>query len=149
MRGRKPKPTHLKAITGNPGKRPLNHHEPRPDPMTPECPIPLPDHAKAEWTRLCAELGKLRILTSLDQTALANYCVAYGIWRDAIAGLAEFGTVVKSPQGFPIQSPWLSIANRQTEIMLRISSEFGFTPASWSRIRTPGKDEPDLFGAVG
>ena len=26
--GPKPKPTHLKIITGNPGKRPLNHDEP-------------------------------------------------------------------------------------------------------------------------
>jgi hypothetical protein len=32
MRGRKPKPTRIKALTGNPGKRPLNPHEPRPAP---------------------------------------------------------------------------------------------------------------------
>ena len=35
MRGRKPTPTHLKAITGNPGKRPINHAEPRPDIIIP------------------------------------------------------------------------------------------------------------------
>jgi phage terminase small subunit len=34
----------------------------------------------------------------------------------------------------PIQSPYVSIANRQAEIMMRIASEFGFTPASRSRI---------------
>ena len=43
-------------------------------------------------------------------------------------------TRVKSPTGFPIQSPYLAIANRQAEIMMRIASEFGFTPASRSRI---------------
>ena len=32
MRGRKPKPTHLKVIAGNPGKRPLNEDGPRYDP---------------------------------------------------------------------------------------------------------------------
>jgi phage terminase small subunit len=42
--------------------------------------------------------------------------------------------MIKSPTGFPIQSPYLSIANRQAEIMMRIASEFGFTPASRSRI---------------
>ena len=31
MRGKKPKPTHLKLITGNPGKRPLNEAEPKPE----------------------------------------------------------------------------------------------------------------------
>jgi hypothetical protein len=29
MRGRKPKPTHLKLLEGNPGRRPLNTGEPR------------------------------------------------------------------------------------------------------------------------
>jgi len=31
MAGRKPKPTALKIIEGNPGKRPLNKNEPKPD----------------------------------------------------------------------------------------------------------------------
>ena len=36
MRGRKPKPTRLKVITGNPGKRPLNRESPnRADPRLP------------------------------------------------------------------------------------------------------------------
>ena len=30
MRGRKPVPTRLKLLTGSPGKRALNHDEPRP-----------------------------------------------------------------------------------------------------------------------
>jgi phage terminase small subunit len=53
--------------------------------------------------------------------------------------------MVKSPSGYPIQSPYVSIANRQAEIMMRIASEFGFTPASRSRISTPSKQERSLF----
>ena len=53
--------------------------------------------------------------------------------------------MVKSPTGYPMQSPYVSIANRQAEIMMRIASEFGFTPASRSRISTPVKTEPNLF----
>ncbi len=56
--------------------------------------------------------------------------------------------MVKSPTGFPIQSPYVSIANRQAEIMLRIASEFGFTPASRGRISMRSETEPDLFGDV-
>jgi phage terminase small subunit len=47
--------------------------------------------------------------------------------------------MIKAPSGFPVQSPYLAIANRQAEIMMRIASEFGFTPASRSRIATPAK----------
>ena len=53
--------------------------------------------------------------------------------------------MVKSPSGYPIQSPYISIANRQVELMMRIASEFGFTPASRSRITTPPNSEPSLF----
>jgi tripartite-type tricarboxylate transporter receptor subunit TctC len=56
-----------------------------------------------------------------------------------------YGAMVKSPSGYPVQSPYVSIANRQTEIMMRIASEFGFTPASRSRISTPGQRQPNLF----
>ena len=37
--------------------------------------------------------------------------------------------VMKSPSGYPVQSPYLSIATRQVDTMLRIATEFGFTPA--------------------
>jgi phage terminase small subunit len=53
--------------------------------------------------------------------------------------------VVKSPNGYPVQSPYIAIANRQAEIMLRIASEFGFTPTNRSRIATPSPAEPTLF----
>jgi P27 family predicted phage terminase small subunit len=53
--------------------------------------------------------------------------------------------MVKSPNGCPVQSPYIAIANRQAEIMLRIASEFGFTPASRSRIATPSAADPSLF----
>jgi phage terminase small subunit len=46
----------------------------------------------------------------------------------------------------------VSIANRQAEIMMRIAAEFGFTPASRSRISAPLPNEPsfpDLFNQPG
>jgi phage terminase small subunit len=79
MRGRPPKPTHLKAITGNPGKRPLNEHEPRPKVEIPECPPELSPSAQREWNRLVDHLAALRLLTSLDRAALAAYCGSYAL----------------------------------------------------------------------
>lgn len=145
MRGRRPKPTRVKVLTGNPGKRPMNMNEPRPELTIPECPNELGPLARKEWERLAGELGKLKLLTELDRAALAAYCGAYALWAEATDAIQKYGAMVKSPSGYPIQSPYVSIANREAEIMMRIASEFGFTPASRSRITTPRKKEPDLF----
>jgi phage terminase small subunit len=74
MRGRKPKPTALKLIEGNPGKRPLNAGEPRLGVAVPTCPAHLCPSAKAEWKRLARQMHTLRIITELDRSALAAYC---------------------------------------------------------------------------
>src|SRR6476659_9708089 len=145
MRGRRPKPTRLKMLTGNPGKRPLNDDEPRPEPNVPACPPELGPVAQKECYRLVGELAALRLLTNLDRAALAAYCGAYALWAESTQAIQKYGALIKSPTGFPIQSPYLAIANRQAEIMMRIASEFGFTPASRSRIATPGKSSPSLF----
>lgn len=145
MRGRRPKPTRMKVLTGNPGKRRLNTDEPRPPAEIPECPSELGPVARREWDRLAVQLGALKLLTALDRAALAAYCGAYALWAEATEAIQKYGTMVKSPSGYPIQSPYVSIANRQAEIMMRIASEFGFTPASRSRISTSSKNEPSLF----
>src|SRR5436190_10759398 len=64
MRDRRPKPTRLKLLTGNPGKRPLKEDEPRPEPAVPECPPELSPLARQEWDRLTGELDALRMLTN-------------------------------------------------------------------------------------
>jgi len=150
MRGRRPVPTRIKVLTGNPGKRPLNEHEPRPEPAIPDCPPQLGPLAREEWNRLTTELSSLGMITALDRSALATYCNAYGLWAEATEAIQKYGTMVKSPTGYPIQSPYVSIANRQAEIMMRIASEFGFTPASRSRISAPADDrsQATLFDLV-
>ena len=87
------------------------------------------------------------MLTNLDRAALAAYCGAYALWAEATEAIQKYGAMVKSPTGYPVQSPYVSIANRQAEIMMRIASEFGFTPASRSRISTstPEHQERTLF----
>ena len=87
------------------------------------------------------------MLTNLDRAALAAYCGTYALWAEATEAIQKYGAMIKSPQGFPIQSPYVAIANRQAEIMMRIASEFGFTPASRSRISAPSASPPpfDLF----
>jgi len=70
-------------------------------------------------------------------TALAGYCQAWSHWVDAEGKLREFGAVLKSPtKGFPILSPYWTIANNAMRQMLAFLTEFGMTPASRTRIET-------------
>lgn len=50
MAGRRPKPTHLKVVTGNPGKRKLNDKEP-----TPAREIPSPPEHLSDWGKVARE----------------------------------------------------------------------------------------------
>jgi P27 family predicted phage terminase small subunit len=133
------------VLTGNPGKRPLNNIEPRPEAAVPSCPDELGETARREWNRLVGELASLNLLTNFDRAALAAYCGAYALWAEATEAIQKYGVMIKSPSGYPVQSPYVSVANRQAEIMMRIASEFGFTPASRSRISTHPTSEPTLF----
>src|SRR3990172_2095863 len=142
MRGRKPKPTVLRAIEGNPGKRPLNDREPKPPEGTPDCPEYLDEHGKAEWFRLVPILKQMRVFTEVDRTALAAYCTAFSRWIHAEAQVKKYGTIVKSPEkGFPMKSPYLCVASEAMEAMRKFMVEFGLTPSSRSRLRVP--DQPD------
>lgn len=149
MRGRKPKPTVLKLMEGNPGKRPLNDREPVPPPEIPECPEFLDAEAHAEWDRTSQVLAEMGLLTKADRSALAAYCVAYSRWVQAEAQVARYGTIVKSPQkGFPMKSPYLTVADQALETMRKLMVEFGLTPSSRSRIRVPDGGQPaDEFDA--
>src|SRR5215469_12484602 len=93
MRGRRPRPTHLKLVTGNPGRRPLNDAEPRPATGLPAAPAELTADAKTEWQRVARRLHALGLLTTVDRAALAAYCQAWGRWRQAERALATMATL--------------------------------------------------------
>ncbi len=134
-RGRKPKPTAIKVLEGNPGKRKLNTAEIKPaKTKMPECPDWLEDEAKAEWNRLCKNLFELGILTDLDVTTFASYCQAYARWREAEEFISQHGTIVKTPSGYWQQVPQVSIAHQNQKIMMHAAAEFGLTPSARSRI---------------
>lgn len=133
-RGRKPKPTALKVIEGNPGKRPLNKLEPKPENKAPKCPSWLEKEAKKEWRRMSKVLEALGILTEVDSAAFAGYCQAYARWKEAEEFLSKHGTIFKTPSGYIQQVPQVSIAQTYLKIMKDFCSEFGLTPSSRSRI---------------
>jgi P27 family predicted phage terminase small subunit len=116
--------------------------------LAPDCPPELGSVARAEWHRLLPELAALNLITHLDRGQLAIYCVAYAQWIEAAEFIQKFGSMVKTASGFPVQSPYVAILNRQADTMIRIASEFGFTPASRAKL-IPEKTKsywPDQYG---
>ena len=135
IRGRKPKPV----------RRGANRDDvPVPPDALPRCPAHLSDVARKEWRRLAKPLYDMGVLSVVDRGALAAYCQAYARWVEAEENLARTPTLLKTPSGYVQQSPWLSVANKQLELMGRYMAELGITPASRSRVASslPSAQEP-------
>ncbi len=141
------KPKGLKEITSSQHNLPPETKETKPSRIL-ECPPELGPVARQEWDRIVGELTSLGVLSSFDRGPLAAYCTAFALWIDAMEMVQKHGAMIKSPNGFPMQSPYLSHLNKQAEIMTRIASEFGFTPASRSRIFSYSKSNSMLLEIV-
>jgi P27 family predicted phage terminase small subunit len=155
MRGRKPVPTALRVARGNPGKRPLNSDEPEIVASLPEPPTYLAGEALEYWHEIATKLETHGLLTRIDASALAEYCVVWVRWRKAEREIEKHGQVILSPSGYPVQSPYVSIANKALSHVRAYESEFGMTPSSRSRVKvaktktTADKQRERFFGIRG
>jgi P27 family predicted phage terminase small subunit len=134
MRGRKPKPAALRKGTVD---------APQPPDALPRCPPHLDAVARKEWRRLATPLYEMGVLTVADRGAFAAYCQAWSRWVEAEEQLRKTPLLLKTPSGYVQQSPWLSIANKQMELMCRYMGEMGLTPAARLRVAVRGGHEPD------
>ena len=143
MGGRKPLPTQVKQIKGTLQPCRTNFHEPVPEGMLVEPPDYMSEGAKAAW-RYALESAPPTLIKKLDMSVLEVWACAADLYRQAQIGISKTGLLVKAPSsGVPMQSPYLSIANKQAQIMTKAAIEMGFTPASRSRISTPMERPPE------
>jgi P27 family predicted phage terminase small subunit len=155
---RRPTPTYLRLLQGNPQKRPMPKNEPQPE-ITADVPEPPPfvtGYASDEYWRIAPGLHAMGLLTIVDVAPLAGYCCAYARWREAEEALARMrdkdpvmsGLMIKSRTGEAASNPLVNIARKAMLDMVRISAEFGFTPAARSRIDggLPGDRGGSKFG---
>src|SRR5580693_6244304 len=78
-----------------------------------ECPPELGPAAREEWQRIVAELIAKGVLSRFDRGPLAAYCTAFALAMEAAEMVHKHGAMIKSPNGFPMQSPYLSQLNQQ------------------------------------
>lgn len=157
MAGRKPKPTAIKKLNGNPGKRPLNKNEPMPETAEPDMPVGLNAVAQEEWRRIVPILLKNKVLTVADGAALAGYCRTFAMIRQAQAEIDALGITLKEPiYGTEIdpvtqkpkviavkikKNPAVTVAHECERLLRAYESDFGMSPSSRSRV-TVSPDAP-------
>jgi P27 family predicted phage terminase small subunit len=144
MSGPPPIPTHLKLLRGNPGKQKLNKNEPQPSIAVgvPAPPDFLSKYAKEEWRKVAPEAHALGLLTNLDVTLFGVFCEAVGRWRSVVEALRadakadpEFrGLCYRDDEGNLKANPLVKASSDAARDVVRLAGEFGFTPASRSRI---------------
>lgn len=149
-RGRKPTPTTLKLVKGNPGRRKISKKEPAPQ-QTKKVPAP-PDHltpgAKTFWRKMAPILHAQQLLTDVDLVAFAQLAIAHDRWVESEKKVQKYGELItfgrrgkgKDARPGTVQvSPYLAVANRAYEQLRRMLAEFGMTPSARSRIEV---DQP-------
>jgi len=125
-RGPKPKPTILKLLGGNPGRRPIDAEEPKPFPLYKKVlpPAHLNQAAKLHWHKMVKLLQPLGLYTEADRDSLAQYCAQYSRWAKAEKQIQELGELDDGKV-----SPWIKIADKAMEQMNKLSRCFGLSPA--------------------
>lgn len=145
MRGRKPVPTNLKILNGNPGKRKLHpEDEPEMAPLPAEAdtvaPAEIADDpvATAEWQRLIPMLRTARCITEAERSLCIAVCQEWSSYLDAKKHIAEQGAVVAAQAGYPMPNPYGGIANRALSHCTKLWVELGLTPSARSRVKAVG-----------
>ena len=142
MAGRRPVPTYLRVLKGNPGKRPLPKNEIQPErpPDVPAAPDWLDDYGRTEWERVAPGLWRTGALTEPDIGTLAAYCFSLAQLRTAAEILKKMrasdagglrGLIVTTKDKGSMTNPLVWIANAAAKAMNRYAIELGMTPASW------------------
>jgi len=134
VRGRAPTPVAIHRANGT-YRADRHGNTPEPKAAIPKAPAWLNAEAKKLWRYFAARLAEVRVLTDLDQQPLAVYCTAAARLAKAEAAIAKLGEVVKTAAGFAAANPWIGIAGKCTETMLRYGAELGLSPASRTRIK--------------
>ncbi|GLS27745.1 phage terminase small subunit P27 family [Marinibactrum halimedae] len=141
--GRPPKPTAVKELEGNPGKRPLNEDEPKYDIIrNADPPKTLNEEAAEYWCHYAPLLGSRGVLTVADLHNLEVFCQSYADFQAAERLVIEHGMLVEGASGLK-KNPALTIKNEAAARMQRFGAALGLDPSSRSRIQAPKNPEEE------
>lgn len=156
--GNRPKPTKLKLLEGNPGKKPINRNEPEPERGIPVIPDWLKTFpvAVSEWERESEILDAMGVITFAESGVLATRCylasqiqemaleiekegrVAYTVKMDSLGN--EITEAKANPK-------CIQLKNIITEYR-QIGSLLGLDPASRTRLSVNPNDKKSKFAGL-
>jgi len=136
-RGPRKKLAALERLEGSPGKRPIEDVgvEALGEPFVPEH---LSDDAQG-----CIEVIKQsmpkNVYSALDSFLLAAFSTAWALHKRATHEVnnPDFQFIVLTPNGCEVQSPWLSILNKQAALMASLGDRLGLDPKSRAALKLP------------
>jgi len=135
-KGRKPNPTALKLVTGNPGKRPLNENEPKAKSGIPEMPewIAPFELAVKNWDHESKILDDMGIMTEADAGVLAVRSFLYSQMVELSRDIKTEGSVLEEEGRDPKHNP----KQKQFESIIKeyrtLGSLLGLDPSSRSKL---------------
>lgn len=147
QRGRPRKPDVMKELEGNPGKRVLNDCALEAS-GSPAPPSHVKGYAKKVWDAIIASMPP-RLYAACDSQLLAAYCVASEIHHQATLAIKKEGAISTGESGAPYQSPWVSILNREAQLLATLGSRLGLDPAARSSLNVPkGTEKKSKFAEL-
>lgn len=140
MKGPAPKPTALKVLAGNPGKRRLPDDEPAASVVYPEPPAGYDADQCAQWHSLAGVFFRAKLISELDVHAFAELVKTVLEEKEYTR---QIGTtfLVTGPNGVPMRNPLLGLRDKARKRMDDLIKEFGGTPSSRTRVRTVTPNE--------
>lgn len=148
MPGPQPTPTKLKALQGNPGRRPLPKGEVQPNALVTK-PEFIHGAAGIEWDRVINSMPP-NFYTEADVPVLSAYCMAWVMYRNALAKIAKFGMEATGSKGNTVAAPMVGVAQKQVEIILKTADRLGMSPAARARLDLPENAPESKFkGLIG
>lgn len=153
MRGRKPKPTALKLLDGNPGKRPIAaDREPTPQAGRPIRPAWLDTpELRAAWDTIADRLEEMGVLTVADGAAMEVLTVTRTLYRAAVLELLDEGQTIRSfdKNGLSVltKHPSVTTAGMWATTLNALFAKFGLTPSDRVRLVVDKAEASDPFEA--
>lgn len=138
-RGRKPKPSELKRLQGNPGKREISRREPKPQNEV-KRPWGMKGLPRKFWDEHADELERLGVLTGVDTAAFRLMAESYAFALEAAEQLREAGFIFEGRDG-PRKHPLHQVFRDHANLFRSFATEFGMTPSSRTRLQMPEEAE--------
>lgn len=140
-RGPKPKPTVVKILNGNPGKRPLNKSEPKPEGVLKTAPPSLTPDQVIIWKNTL-KIAPKGLFTLVDSAVVERFCVALDMHKKANFQLAARGSLTVIEDGKIKVAPEVNIIAKTDAMLRACTASMGFDPSSRSRLHLEDDRDP-------